>query len=373
MLDPAEAAFLQSIAQNHAENTARLVYADWLQEHGEGSRAEFIRVQCDLSLPKLTKKRRQTLQARERELLVEHRQAWCDAFGLPIEDVHFSRGLIDQMRLSKWQRGKLLKPEFAPRFASLTELDLSGLQLGDAEISEFAKSARFPALRKLILSDNIITDIGATALASAMGLPSLDTLYLFQNNISDSVQSALKKSKQFKLTNLDVGVRAVGYSMSAGETDIARRQYLRRLLPVVMKYFKKYERLQSAALCVAQYWADEADDAVHCELVVSELPEPALKGAGSKSDPNLPNTFIKHKYSTESSSRIWDIEIGWDDNGSAIPLWAAFAPEEGSQEYDSIAEVYLPAVLFYRHGGYEILPMTRPHLNGIRPEHDEEE
>ena len=24
--------------------------------------------------------------------------------------------------------------------------------------------------------------------------------------------------------------------------------------------------------------------------------------------------------------------------------------------------------MFYRHGGYEILPMGRPHLDGIRPE-----
>jgi len=40
--------FLQNIAKNPNDNWCRLVYADWLDEHGENEKCELIRVQCDL-------------------------------------------------------------------------------------------------------------------------------------------------------------------------------------------------------------------------------------------------------------------------------------------------------------------------------------
>ena len=42
-------ALLQAIILNPAENEPRLQYSDWLQEQGQDERAEFIRVQCELS------------------------------------------------------------------------------------------------------------------------------------------------------------------------------------------------------------------------------------------------------------------------------------------------------------------------------------
>ncbi len=41
--------FLQAILAEPDDDTHRLVYADWLDEHGEEERAEFIRVQCELA------------------------------------------------------------------------------------------------------------------------------------------------------------------------------------------------------------------------------------------------------------------------------------------------------------------------------------
>lgn len=43
-------ALLASICAKPAEDTPRLVYADWLQENGQEARAEFIRVQVKLAL-----------------------------------------------------------------------------------------------------------------------------------------------------------------------------------------------------------------------------------------------------------------------------------------------------------------------------------
>ena len=372
--------FLRAIAANPDDDAPRLIFSDWLEEKGDQELGEFIRIQCALASSNLSEKSRYTLRVRERELLDARRHEWCQAVGLPIEEVSFERGFISRMRLSNWDGGCLLDPANAPRLATITELDLSGLQFGDDGLVAFAETARLPALRKLIVSENGITDVGAAALARATGLPRLDTIYLFGNTIGNRARATLERSPGFILANLDMGERAEGYCMSAGEAEMARRQYLRtHLLPVVSQYFTTYERLQSAMLCVAQYWADEADDAVHGQLIVSELFEPTLEGvsygyAESDVDPNLPTTRIKSKYRNGSSAiGLWEADAHWDDNSGAIPLWAAFAPENGSQEYEHFSEVYLPAVIFYRHGGYNILPMCRPHLDGVQPEWWEEE
>jgi uncharacterized protein (TIGR02996 family) len=42
-------AFLLAICENPDDDTPRLVFADWLQEHGDEARAEFIRVQIELA------------------------------------------------------------------------------------------------------------------------------------------------------------------------------------------------------------------------------------------------------------------------------------------------------------------------------------
>lgn len=47
-MTPAEA-FLADIIEHPDDDAPRLIYADWLEDHGDASRAEFIRVQCELA------------------------------------------------------------------------------------------------------------------------------------------------------------------------------------------------------------------------------------------------------------------------------------------------------------------------------------
>jgi uncharacterized protein (TIGR02996 family) len=117
MPDMKEADFLRSIARDD-DNAGRLVLADWLEEHGDKPRADFVRVQCELAVPGLTELRR-TLRARERELLDAHRHEWLRAFGLPLEGVCFRGGLIAAARLSEWAGGKMLDAAHAWRLATL--------------------------------------------------------------------------------------------------------------------------------------------------------------------------------------------------------------------------------------------------------------
>jgi uncharacterized protein (TIGR02996 family) len=375
VLDHDEAAFLGAIAARYEDDSVRLVFADWLDERGETSRAEFLRLQCELATEAISEERRRTLRLRECEILDANWTSWLADFKLPVEDVEFERGLISRMRLSRWDRS-ILEPENAASFATITELDMSDLVLGDEGLTAFAEKADFPALKKLIISNNAISDVGVSALAKSKALSKLETVYLFGNRISENARFILKRAEHFQLKNLDLGKPAEGYAMSTGQAEMARRQYIRKeLLPVVLDFFQKYEGLRSAMLCVAQYWSDEATDAVHGNLIVSELFEPKMEGVQSyadESDPdiNLPNLKIKIGYHWGSVISLWDAKIPWDDNHDAIPLWAAFAPEGADQGYDKLSDAYSPAAMFYRYGGYEILPMIRPELDGVRPEEE---
>ena len=48
-MNPVEQAFLADIAVQPQDDAPRLIFADWLEEHEQGERAEFIRVQCELA------------------------------------------------------------------------------------------------------------------------------------------------------------------------------------------------------------------------------------------------------------------------------------------------------------------------------------
>src|ERR1700721_2215611 len=41
--------FLRAIVEDPEDMAVRLIYADWLDEHGDSEQAEFIRLQCELS------------------------------------------------------------------------------------------------------------------------------------------------------------------------------------------------------------------------------------------------------------------------------------------------------------------------------------
>ena len=71
-----EAALLAAIFANPDEDTPRLVYADWLDEHGQPERAEFIRVQVELARIEPWTERAVDLSIRELELERDHRDKW---------------------------------------------------------------------------------------------------------------------------------------------------------------------------------------------------------------------------------------------------------------------------------------------------------
>jgi len=99
---------LAAILDDPAADAPRLIFADWLEEHGQPERAEFIRVQCEIArltawqetnprYRELCECRRLLendrpciwcrLRQRERELLQQYCRQWCDLPGpwLPVQ------------------------------------------------------------------------------------------------------------------------------------------------------------------------------------------------------------------------------------------------------------------------------------------------
>jgi uncharacterized protein (TIGR02996 family) len=73
----------------------RLLLADWLDDHGESDRAEFVRLQCRLVALDEADAGRESLRRRERELLDRHEADWLGpVLALPLESWSWRRGLL---------------------------------------------------------------------------------------------------------------------------------------------------------------------------------------------------------------------------------------------------------------------------------------
>ena len=66
-----EAEFIEAICADPDDDAPRLVFSDWLEEHGNIDRAEFIRIQCEIG-PAHSSRGDHPLRFREGELRAEH-------------------------------------------------------------------------------------------------------------------------------------------------------------------------------------------------------------------------------------------------------------------------------------------------------------
>lgn len=99
-----ELALLAAILANPDEDTPRLIFADWLDEDATGSnaaRAEFIRVQCELTRSPerhpYSPDYRARL-ARFMQLFNAHEKEWLAVVGVPRPRAIFRRGFVEEIR-----------------------------------------------------------------------------------------------------------------------------------------------------------------------------------------------------------------------------------------------------------------------------------
>jgi uncharacterized protein (TIGR02996 family) len=226
----AEDAFLRAICDNPDDDTPRLVFADWLDEHGDSAgreRAEFIRIQIELAklppeqLRTIRDERVLALRQREYALFDAHRSDWQESFPACFRK---------RLRVSNYARGFLTSAHATARmFAEhgerllgrapvravgikhasdcielvaglswlrrIDELNLAGNRLGDAHVQILAASPNLAGLRTLSLYKNRIGDGGAEALAGSPHLTRLLRLHLENNAITDDGAVALLASR----------------------------------------------------------------------------------------------------------------------------------------------------------------------------------
>jgi uncharacterized protein (TIGR02996 family) len=244
-----EAALLRAIGAHPDEDTPRLMYADWLDEHGRAERAEYIRVQVTRQRKLATGEDDERLYAREVELYRAHAAQWLRELMPPGYDPaivsgdrgffakarasagavlraadHPGAGLITDLvlRANPCKKGERFAdqidklsglPHFAnvsrlrvlnvpevlhpsgalalamAHFPRLTELDVAHGLIGDG-IATLALSRAFPALRVLDVSVNDITDGAAPTLE--LLLPRLERADLRGNGLLNATAERLR-------------------------------------------------------------------------------------------------------------------------------------------------------------------------------------
>jgi uncharacterized protein (TIGR02996 family) len=105
-------AFLQAILESPDDDTPRLIYADWLDEHGDSARAELIRVQCQLAEMGLDDPRWPGLLIREEQLVAEHADEWLGDLRQRVVGWRFDRGFLTRIvvPLPDYLRQPRMKP-----------------------------------------------------------------------------------------------------------------------------------------------------------------------------------------------------------------------------------------------------------------------
>ncbi len=92
-------AFLEAVIAAPDDDAPRLLYADWLEEHDDPDRAEFIRVQCSLDRTPADDPRRQALRRREQELLGQYGWRWAEELGPGVSEWVYRRGFVERVTM----------------------------------------------------------------------------------------------------------------------------------------------------------------------------------------------------------------------------------------------------------------------------------
>jgi uncharacterized protein (TIGR02996 family) len=95
-----EKSFLQAVCETPEDDAPRLVFADWLDDNGQGERAEFIRLQCRLAGMSGLEDGHAGLVRREKELLDAHGQKWSKPLTKFTIRVTFRRGFVEGMTMT---------------------------------------------------------------------------------------------------------------------------------------------------------------------------------------------------------------------------------------------------------------------------------
>jgi uncharacterized protein (TIGR02996 family) len=197
----AEAGLLSAILADPADHVPRLVYADWLEEHDQAPRAEFIRGQIHLARVKEDSLSRRRLARRMSELLAEHEEEWLAMLPEKPRCSRFVRGFLDKIGID----GRLLE-EHATALFSSAPLTRLGVMYMDVDMEE-PDNIPIPASNALVTLDlsynSIFSDfLSDLAARTFPRLTQLRSLLLMFNHLDDDCVPILCQHPFFQQLDL---------------------------------------------------------------------------------------------------------------------------------------------------------------------------
>jgi uncharacterized protein (TIGR02996 family) len=227
-------AFLQDVCEHPDDDAPRLVYADWLDEHGQSERAEFIRVECELEHAEEYGPHWRQLSARQLALIQAHKKEWVKPFKGWTYSTYFRRGFVETVMVNQKRFTtraaelfrlapirqlnftRLTTPELrvpagtvealaaVPELRRARGLGFGSQYLGDDVLRVFLAAADLRHVTALVLNRCRLTPAGVAALAAAPGLAGLTTLDLSFNGSAVGLVAALVRAPAFRLEALDL-------------------------------------------------------------------------------------------------------------------------------------------------------------------------
>lgn len=205
---------LAAIYQAPEQDEPRLVYSDWLEDHGELPRAELIRLQIQIVKLDEGDPEREPLKQKAREIERAHAGEWEQELpnwsGVSISKEH-SRGfpyyatvtapaflrygekLLERMplqalRITRLTEDNVKKVAISPVLKQITELSLENNPLRDKNTKVFFENAQLSSLKSLDLHTTELSGHRAamTTLARAPFMQQLEMLRISDNPIGDA-------------------------------------------------------------------------------------------------------------------------------------------------------------------------------------------
>lgn len=229
--DPQYLAFESDIVAHPDDDAPRLILADWLDDHGDehtAARAEFIRVQIELSRLDNHAPRWRELTQRQSELLRLHERAWLGPLAGIVTHATWQRGFVQRVKLGVRQfmdnadelfrqapvlhlqllrvsQTKLTMEELAtcPHFARLRGLGLPGSGIGDDKLTVLLSQAKLEHLENLELESAGVGRRTMQVLARA-ALPKLRVLNLTSNRLLNTFEAFCQPTPGFQLRELAI-------------------------------------------------------------------------------------------------------------------------------------------------------------------------
>lgn len=227
------------------DDQPRLAYADWCDEH-DPSRAEFIRVECEIEKLSKNDPRYRLLCSRATQLRDEHQKRWL----APLADLtffaQFRRGFPETVGIRVEKFAEVAERLFAatpissislccidikdylpsilacPHLHNLRRLSLTGLKLNDEHIVQLAETPYLSNLNTLEIGDNLFGACGVSALVQSPHLTKLTSLSLYKTPLGpEGCKAFAHECRLTELRDLNLYNASVG---DAGAVAIASAQ-----------------------------------------------------------------------------------------------------------------------------------------------------